>query len=165
MYWLPIIIISTVSVLVLMIVTAYICFRMVFLAPKCKTDPEKIEIPVGEIYDVYRDDMISWIKTTRNMPHIDVSITSFDGLKLCGKYFEYEKGAPIELMFHGYKGNSERDMSGGVLRAAALGRSALIVDHRGSGKSEGKVITFGVKESRDCLLWIDHIIKNILLSY
>jgi fermentation-respiration switch protein FrsA (DUF1100 family) len=147
--------------LALTLITAYVCFFRVFLAPKRKSDPDEIEIPVGEIYDVYREDMISWVKQVRAMPHKEYVITSFDGLKLYGRFFEHHKGAPIELMLHGYKGTSERDMSGGVLRAAALGRSAFIVDHRGSGKSEGKVITFGVKESRDCLAWIDFIINNV----
>lgn len=95
------------------------------------------------------------------MPHRDVSITSFDELKLVGKYYELEKGAPIEIMFHGYKGTAERDLCGGVFRAFELGHNALIVDHRTSGGSEGKVITFGVKESRDCLDWIDYTIQNI----
>ena len=77
------------------------------------------------------------------------------GLTLRGKYYEYAPDAPIELMIHGYRGNAERDLNGGVFRCAALGHSALLVDHRASGASDGKVITFGVKEAEDCLLWIN----------
>ena len=95
------------------------------------------------------------------MEHTDVSVLSFDGLKLCGKYYEQKKGAPIEILFHGYKGTGERDMCGGVYRCFELGRNALIVDQRASGSSEGRVITFGAKESRDCLTWIDFVINNI----
>ena len=90
-----------------------------------------------------------------------MSITSFDGLTLRGKYYEYEKGAPIELLMHGYRGSMERDMSGGVVRCFKQGRSALCVDHRASGISDGKVITFGVNESRDCVEWVNFIINNI----
>jgi fermentation-respiration switch protein FrsA (DUF1100 family) len=59
-------------------------------------------------------------------------------------------------MFHGYRGSAERDLCGGVHRCFALGRSALIVDHRGAGESDGRIITFGIKERRDCLDWIKY---------
>ena len=161
MLFLQIILLVIAVILVLTLSVSYVCFRRVFLSHKRKTDTDEIDLPTGEVYQAYRGQLEAWIKQVRAMPHTDVSITSFDGLKLCGKYYEYEKGAPIELMLHGYKGNLERDMSGGVIRAAALGRSALIINHRASGNSEGRVITFGVKESRDCLAWIDFIINNI----
>ena len=51
-------------------------------------------------------------------------------------------------------------MSGGVQRAFRLGRSALIIDQRASGRSEGNVITFGVREHRDCLAWVDFMVKK-----
>ena len=135
---------------------AYICFRMAFYSDR-RPDPnaEEYSIPKGEIYEPFREQMVQWIKEVRAMPHEDVSIQSFDGLTLRGKYYECTPGAPIELMFHGYRGNSERDMGGGVQRCFALGRSALIVDQRACGRSDGTVITFGVKESRDCLSWLD----------
>ncbi len=136
-------------------------FLMAFYVPRRKPiDPEAYNIPKGEIYEPYRDQMIAWMKETRALPHEDVSIVSFDGLKLCGKYYEFEPGAPIELMFHGYRGSAERDLSGGVQRCFYLGRNVLLVDQRTSGKSEGNVISFGINESRDCLSWIDFMIQH-----
>jgi pimeloyl-ACP methyl ester carboxylesterase len=41
-----------------------------------------------------------------------------------------------------------------------LGRSALIVDQRAAGRSGGNVITFGVKEHKDCLRWIDFMVEH-----
>lgn len=142
-------------------VTAFICFYRIFYSPKRKIDPEAFSIPEGEIYEPFREEMIGWMKLTRQMPHKDVSVTSFDGLTLRGKYYEYKPGAPIEILLHGYRGNSERDLSGGVSRCHALERSALVVDLRASGYSDGSVITFGIHESRDCLTWIDYVIQNI----
>ena len=142
--------------LILTLITSYVCYRMVFRAPKKKVlGPDEYEIPEGEIYEVFRDEMVQWIKDVRSMPHEDVSITSYDGLTLRGKYYECKKGATTEIMFHGYKGNAERDLCGAVERAFAIGRNALIVDHRASGTSDGNVITFGIKERRDCRAWID----------
>ena len=140
---------------------AYWCYRIAFYAPPRKpTSGDAIELPEGEIYEVFWEDMENWIRQVRAMPREDVEITSFDGLKLRGKYYEYAPGAPIELMFHGYRGNSERDLPGGVERCFRVGRSALIVDQRCSGRSEGKTITFGIREHRDCLKWIDFMIDR-----
>ncbi len=85
---------------------------------------------------------------------------SFDGLKLYGKFYEYAPGAPMEIMFHGYRGCAEKDLSGGVQRCFTLKRSALIVEQRASSISEGNVITFGVNEHKDCLAWTDFAVKH-----
>jgi fermentation-respiration switch protein FrsA (DUF1100 family) len=114
----------------------------------------------GEEYDVFRDSMALWAKEAENTPHEKFEITSFDGLKLTGTFYEYEKGAPIEIMFHGYRGNAVRDLSGGMQRCFKLGRSALIVDQRACGNSEGNIITFGINEHRDCLKWVDFVIEK-----
>ena len=149
------------TIIAICLITAFICYMKVFRSPKRKVlGPDEYENPEGEIYEVFRDEMVGWIKSIRSMPHEDVEITSFDGLKLRGKYYEQTKGAPMEIMFHGYKGNAERDLCGAVERAFRVGRNALIVDHRGSGRSEGNTITFGINERRDCLGWIDFAIKK-----
>lgn len=142
-------------------ITAFICFYRVFYSPERKPLAEgEVDLPPGKEYEPYYEQMTAWTLQTRALPHEDVSITSFDGLTLRGKYYEYAPGAPMELMFHGYRGSSERDLCGGVDRCFALGRNVLIVDHRASGTSEGKVITFGVNESRDCMSWIDFILEK-----
>lgn len=141
---------------------SYILFRIIFYVPPRKhMDPEAIPVPAGKIYEPFHDQMRSWVIQARNTPYKDVSIRSFDGLKLTGKYYEYEPGAPVEIMFHGYRGTAERDLSGGMQRALRLGHSALIVDQRCAGNSEGNVITFGIKEHRDCLDWIDFAIQYL----
>lgn len=148
------------GLLFLILLTAFICFIITFYAAPEKPSDE-FKIPDGEIYEPYREVMVNWMKEVRKMPVKEVEITSFDGLTLYGRYYEYSKDAPIELMFHGYRGTGERDLCGGVQRCFKLGRSCLIVDQRTAGKSGGRVITFGIKESRDCLKWIDYIIENI----
>ena len=144
----------------LTLLTSFICFLITFYAAPEKPK-EEFEIPPGAIYEPYRDIMVNWMKEARTLNPKEVSIKSFDGLTLYGKYYKYSEDAPIELMFHGYRGNAERDLCGGVQRCFALGRSCLIVDQRTAGKSGGRVITFGIKESRDCLSWVDYIIEKI----
>lgn len=146
---------------IVILLASYICFRMAFFARKKKTsDTEEFDLPRGKIYEPYHDKMIAWTKEVRTLPHEKFCITSFDGLKLYGKYYEHTPDAPIELMFHGYRGNAERDLSGAVQRCFSLGRSVLIVDQRTSGSSEGKVISFGINESRDCLAWVNFMVEH-----
>lgn len=143
------------------LLTSLICFFKVFYSPKRKPIvPDEYSIPPGREYEKYRDNIVGWMKTVRSMPHEEVSITSHDGLKLVGYYYEYKAGAPMEIIFHGYRGNADRDLSGGVLRCHNLGRNALIVDQRAAGKSEGHVISFGIKERLDCMRWIDYAIER-----
>ena len=143
------------------LITSYVCYRMVFYSPtRRELGEDEYEIPEGDIYEVFREDMVNWTKMTRSYPHEDVEIRSFDGLTLRGRYYECRKGAITELLFHGYQGNAERDLSGGVDRCFSLGRNALIIDHRASGRSEGSVITFGINEKRDCLSWIEYAISK-----
>lgn len=149
------------AVLVLVFLAAYICYRIAFYAPPRRIlNSDEISIPPGAAYEPFHDQMVGWIKEIRSLPQEQFSITSFDGLKLYAKFYEFAPGAPIELMLHGYRGNAERDLSGGVQRCFQLGRSALIVDQRCSGRSEGHAITFGVKEHLDCLKWIDFMIRH-----
>ena len=145
--------IVTAAVLSVLVLITYWCYRMAFYADR-SIPQEEYPLPKGEAYEPYREQMVQWIKETRQMPHQDVEITSFDGLKLRGRYYEFSPNAPVELMFHGYRGSSEQDLSGGVQRCFRVGHSALVVDQRACGRSEGNKITFGILESRDCHSWI-----------
>lgn len=145
----------------LIILISYICFRIVFYVPRKNEEPtDELPVPSGKIYEPYHDMMRHWIKEAREFKSEDFTITSFDGLKLHAKYFEYSKDAVIEIMFHGYRGSAERDLSGGIQRCFALGRSVLLVDQRTSCGSEGNVISFGINEHQDCLSWIDFAVNH-----
>ena len=139
-----------------------VCFFLTFYATKKIRKPkDKLSTPPQKVYDPYRAQMREWMRSVKEMPHKSYSIVSEDGLTLRGKFFEHKPGATIELMFHGYKGNALRDLCGGVHRCFAIGHSAFIVDHRAAGESDGKVITFGIKESLDAVRWANFIVENV----
>lgn len=48
-------------------------------------------------------------------------------------------------------------MCGAVQRSFAVGHSALLVDLRCHGRSDGHIITFGLRESEDVPLWIEEV--------
>ena len=144
-----------VALVAAVLMTAYICYRMAFYVPPRKAGENPAPLPLGETYAPYRQQMKQWKEEMDRLPCEQLQVTSFDGLTLYGKFYEYKPGAPIELMFHGYRGSAQRDLCGGVQRCFALGRSALIVDQRCCGRSEGNTITFGIHERRDCLTWLE----------
>ncbi len=142
---------------------SYICFRLTFYAKRRKPLRQGYsdKIPQDPMFEPFKEDMLKWINEMKTLPQKEVEIKSFDGLRLRGRYFELYPGAPIEILLHGYRSNSERDLSGGIARCFACGRSVLLVDHRASGRSEGNVITFGILESRDTADWVKYILDNI----
>ena len=161
MQWLWILLGILVGGFILVFLTSLICFFRVFYSPKrVPLGEDEYDIPDGAEYEAHRESIKAWIDMSRTLPHQNFSITSHDGLTLRGRYYECQPGGPIEILFHGYRGNSERDMSGGIERCFAMGRNALIVDHRAAGKSDGHVITFGICECKDCLKWIDLVIEH-----
>ena len=142
---------------VLALLLSFVCYYLVFYVPPRRGPKEEFPLPRGKIYEPHHERMREWMRKTRALPATDHFIMSFDGLRLHATLYEYEPGAPIELMFHGYRGSAERDLCGGVQRCFHLGHSAMLVDQRTSGQSQGHTITFGIKEKRDCLRWLDYI--------
>ena len=144
--------------LLLVSVGAFICFRMAYYSPKRqppRTDAERF--PPGKIYVPYYPRMRQWMDQVAAMDYEAFTVTSADGLTLKGKYYELTPDSPVEILFHGYRGLAERDLCGAVQRCFSVGHSALLVDQRAAGHSDGHVITFGVKESADVPVWVDAV--------
>jgi len=89
-----------------------------------------------------------------------VYMTSRDGLKLCGRMIEHPSPRGIVFMCHGYRSHPMIDFAGAVSWMYGHGMSLFIVDHRASGNSEGKYITFGVRESQDLEDWCRFLEKR-----
>ena len=158
--WQIITIIIISILLILTILTSLICYLMAFYSKKKKHKSSEIILPDNEIFESFRELIISDIETARKFNFKEFTVKSFDGLTLYGKYFESFKDAPIEIMFHGYKGDGERDLSTGIRRAKSCGRNVLIVDQRGHGKSDGHTISFGIKERHDAVTWANKVIEE-----
>lgn len=133
---------------------AYACYRMVFLVPKDSSDPYK---GIDEKFDTYKHNIRELIDDVVKLPYEDVYIVSEDGLRLHGKYYANEPGAPVEILCHGYRGTGYRDFCGGLQHALKRGHNALLIDQRAHGESEGKCLTFGIMERKDCLSWVNYI--------
>ena len=129
-----------------------ICFHATNEAPNDpyakSNNPQFLEVE-EKVYDNMR--------RMDEVPYETVSVKSFDGLTLRGHYYHLKDGAPVTIMFHGYRSTPLRDCALAFHLARKLGMNVLTVDQRAHGKSEGHVITLGIWERRDCLSWIRYI--------
>jgi len=92
-----------------------------------------------------------WLKSHNAQ---DVYITSEDGLKLHGLWVPVQEAKGTVLLAHGYRSTIYVEFRIAVEFFHSLGFNLLIPDQRSHGKSEGKFITFGVKECTDMRGWI-----------
>ena len=132
------------------------CFYACFYASnKMPQDPY---CPLhGQQFLLLKDHIYASTRRMEQVPFEPVQIKSFDGLTLFGRYYHVKDGAPVKIIFHGYRSMALRDAAGGFGMARKLGMNVLAVDQRAHGNSEGHVITFGIWERRDCLSWIKFV--------
>ncbi|MBR3973286.1 MAG: alpha/beta fold hydrolase [Oscillospiraceae bacterium] len=142
---------STIIVLILLI--SWYTYKTAFFSPKSKryTPDDPLE---GKQYEAVADNIHRIAHIMERYSFEPVTIESYDGLKLYGRYYHMKDGAPVEILMHGYRSHAYRDCSGGHALARKMGFNTLVIDQRAHGKSEGHTICFGVKERFDCLSWI-----------
>lgn len=154
-----ILLITLLSVCMLFLGSLYLLYHLFFLHPmKKRQDPHNI--PVGPLYDDYRENMLRIVEDMETSDHTWLQLTSHDGLKLFARlYGDSSSGKPVVLFFHGYRGRAEWDGYGMYRICKSLGYPILMPDVRAHGKSEG-TISFGIREYRDVQLWIDEAIRR-----
>ena len=117
-------------------------------------------LPKGEQFEPYHSTITSCVDQVLEVPYETVEIVSYDGLRLRGRYYHLTDGAPLVLFFHGYRCSSLRDGNGIFLYTRKLGYNVLLIDQRAHGNSEGKTITFGIKERFDCKKWVEYVVER-----
>ncbi len=90
----------------------------------------------------------------------EISVKSYDGLTLYGRWVPAKNPRGTVLFAHGYRSTVLVDVGTAFEYFHNLGMNLLIPDHRSHGKSEGRYITFGVKESRDMVSWMEYHNQN-----
>ncbi len=107
---------------------------------------DKLLAPYHELIDAGQ----AWL---RSQPYESVEMTSFDGLRLRARLFENPQAKGVLVACHGYRSDGVRDFASACRFYNDHGLSILLIDQRAAGESEGKYITFGVRESVDARDW------------
>ena len=144
---------------VLILLISYVVYRIAFYSPNSRQNDD-LNIMDTPQMAVYHDRSVEMIRIFAARPFERVWITSFDGLKLAGRYYHQHDGAPLDICFHGYRGTPCRDFSGGSAIYFNEGHNLLMIEERAHCASEGHTITFGVNERYDCLAWTKYAVER-----
>ncbi len=144
---------------ILYVVTLFVLYDVIFSGNKRHMGDEH-SLPMGEQYEPYHETITKCVEEVLKVPCEEVEVLSHDGLRLSGRYYHLTDNAPLIIFFHGYRCSAIRDGNGIFLYTRKLGFNVLLVDQRAHGKSEGKTITFGVKERYDCKKWVEYAVKR-----
>lgn len=152
-----IIILGALIFLLLSVVLVFFCYTFVRKVKESRVVfKDGDEEYFGEYYKFIYEGA-NFITSQKYEEHV---IKSFDGLNLYGRYLKNGDSKKTVMLFHGYRSCGEKDFSGSFKYYVEKGFNVLLVDQRAHGKSEGKLITFGVKESRDVISWLDYILET-----
>ena len=134
-------------------------FRTAYYSPaNRKEDPR--HIPSKEQYQQVAEGILALVDNIEQYPFESVNIKSDDELMLAGRYYHVQDGAPVVIVFHGYRSTAFRDCAGMFKLCMELGYNVLLPDMRAHGKSQGRVITLGIRERIDCLRWVEYVVKR-----
>lgn len=86
-----------------------------------------------------------------------VHITSYDGLRLCAEYLPAENPKGTVVCMHGFHSSALRDFLPVVQFFHECGWNLLLPSQRSHGESEGRYLTFGVRERYDCRGWVAYV--------
>lgn len=158
-YMIPIIIIAS-----LILVTLIACTVFGFLAfersfTRRIYEGDQIEAAAKKVGDrPYNEEFrkgIYWFRDFENKE--ELWIKSRDGLNLKGYYLKNENSnGKVMILCHGYRSFPYFDFSASAKVYYSLGFDLLFIVHRTHLESDGKYITFGIKERYDLLEWIKY---------
>ena len=143
------------GLLLLFFLALFLLYIFIFYSP-LKGQLSDFNLQGSKNFRGYEDRIKELIVSLMNKPYEDVYIDSFDKLKLHARLFENKKSHKVAILCHGYRGTAYRDFSGGATELIELGYNVILIDERAHGKSKGHSITFGVRETKDLLSWIEY---------
>ncbi len=141
------------AVLLLVLFSGWFTFYIACVRRKEFNWLNQIEIEATP-YKKYYDIIVSADRFLQEHNAQEIQIKSHDGLDLLAQWVPAENPKGTIILAHGYRSTKLVDFSMALEFYHNQGMNLLLPDQRSHGKSEGKYITFGVKESRDMEGWI-----------
>lgn len=153
--------ISTLTIILIFFITAIVLCLFRIACVRGETyDVTTLKLKKNGKLSKYLLELQEAKKFLETLTYENKTITSYDGLKLSAKYFKNKNSDKIIIMFHGYRSIAENDFAAQAKWYYELGYNVLMVDQRSHGKSEGKYITFGIKERYDVVSWCEYVERN-----
>ena len=149
-----------------LVIVAKFVFKQIFT----RSNKEKDYVDLKEFpYHLkpYEDFIKNNYVYLRNLEKEEIEIVSDDGLKLKGFYVNNNSDTTI-LFVHGYQSTPFNSFNGAGKALNEKGYNLCFIYPRCHGLSEGKYVTFGIKERKDVVKWTHKINelyspKNIII--
>ena len=119
----------------------------------CVRLPRNPDPADSEFLKPYREEIHAGAEWFRAQTPELIHIRSHDGLRLAGYFLPAEDAKGTLLLVHGYRGSPFVDFAMSYQFYHSLGWNILTVCQRAHGESEGKYISYGVKERYDVRDW------------
>lgn len=144
------------GILAFLFLVVYVLYRITYRSP-FRRQLNDFNLPVSKNYKSYPKLKRDLIDKFMARSFEDVYITSYDELRLHARVFTTRgSGNKVAILCHGYRGAGYRDFCAASKVLFELKYNVILIDQRGHGLSDGHKITFGIRESKDLLSWIDY---------
>lgn len=131
-----------------LLAVGYAAFFIACVRLPIKSDPTK-----SSALRPYAEEILSGAQWFRAQSPERVQIRSGDGLRLTAFFLPAENAKGTLVLVHGYRSDPFTDFGYAFRFYASLGWNILAVCQRAHGESEGKYITYGVRERFDVRDW------------
>ena len=100
------------------------------------------------------------VKTLLKAPQT-LRVMSYDGKMLSARFLPREDAKGTILLFHGYRSSGLLDFGPELEFLHRQGYNLLLCDQRAHGASQGRYMTFGVRERYDVLSWVTYLAQML----
>ena len=135
-------------IVLLLLAAAYAAFYLAIVRLPVKPEPGKSKWLLP-----FKEEILAGGQWFREQTPERITIRSRDGLKLAGYFLPAENAKGTLLLVHGYRSDPWCDFGIVYPYYHSLGWNILTVFQRAHGESEGKYITFGIRERFDVCDW------------
>ncbi len=112
-------------------------------------------------FDWFKDQILAGKAWLEGQEKEELAITSFDGLRLKGIFVPNPDAKGTLLLFHGWRSHWKTDFICALSFYHAQGLNLLLAEQRAQNGSEGKYMTYGIREQRDVVSWANLMAERL----
>ena len=112
-------------------------------------------------WDHIKGDILAGKRWLEGQKQESLEIVSFDGLKLRALFIPNPEARGTLLLFHGWRSSWKTDFTVALPFYYSLGMNLLLADQRSQNSSEGKYMTYGIREQKDVVSWADLMAEKL----
>ena len=112
-------------------------------------------------WDDIKEDILAGKRWLEGQKQETLEIVSFDGLRLRALFVPNPEAKGTLLLFHGWRSSWKTDFTVALPFYYSQGMNLLLADQRSQNSSEGKYMTYGIREQRDVASWVECMAERL----